>query len=138
MTPTRAEVLDWVQDWTGRSLSPVEQADLLRATTTAGDSLVIAFAARFGVDLTGYRPRMHDLGGQVLRPDWPLPVVPPHGVAVPLSVSLLSAAAQAGRWPVTYPDLPAVRDPSAANVPLLAVGLVAVTLLVLWALPRLF
>jgi|GEM_PF-2256923 len=148
MTPSRPEVLEWLQDWIGTTLPPVVQADVLHATGREGaeaDALVAAFAAQFGVDMTGYQPRMHcRSNGQALRPDWPFPVPPVHGAVVPLSVSLLHAAAVARRWPVTYPKLPVVRglsvgrDLSVANVPLLMAGLIAATLLVLWAVPVAF
>lgn len=142
MTPSRADVLEWLEGRLGRELPPAAQADVLQATGREGsdaEALVAAFAARFGVDMTGFRPRMHARSdGQALRPHWPIPAPPPHGAIVPLSVSLLHAAAVAGRWPVRYPVLPPARDLSLANLPLLAAGLVAVTLLVLWGVPRIF
>ncbi len=141
MTMSRAEVLDWVQDRLGRELAPDAQADLLRETGREGaaEALIADFAVRFEVDMTGYQPQMHTRrANQLLRPDWPFPAPPPHGVAVPLSVSLLHRAAVAKRWPVRYPVLPVARDLSLANVPLLMTGLIAATLLVLWAVPRLF
>lgn len=142
MTVTRAEVLDWVQGWLGMTLPPAAQADVLQASGREGEgaeALVAAFAARFGVDMTGYQPLMHARSrGQALRPGWPFPTPLPHGAVVPLSVSLLHAAAVARRWPVRYPRLPVARDLSVANVPLLMAGLIAATLVVLWAVPVLF
>lgn len=139
--PSRAEVLDWLERQLGQSLSPAAQSDILQATGREGaqaEALMAGFAARFGVDLTGFRPRMHARAeAQVLRPGWPFAIPAPHGAAVPLSVSLLHAAATLGHWPVRYPVLPPARDLSAANLPLLAAGLVGATLLVLWAVPRL-
>ena len=144
MTVRRVDVLDWVQGWTGKTLPPAAQADLISATGAPADALIADFGRRFAVDLTGYRPAMHDGGGQAWRPGWPFAVRPPCGVAVPLSVSLLHAAALAGRWPVRYPDLPPVRelpllrDLSLLNVPLMVAGLVGVTLAVLWLVAALF
>ena len=142
LTLSRAEVLYWLQGWLGRDLTPADQADVLSATGREGaeaEALVAAFAARFGVDMAGYRLAMHARSpGQALRPGWPIPAPPPHGAVVPLSVSLLHTAALAGRWPVRYPVLPQVRDLSFANLPLLAIGLIGITLAVLWAVPRLF
>lgn len=140
VTVSRDEVLDWLQDWLGTPLPPQAQADILQASGrdgAAAEALIAAFAARFTVDMAGFRPRMHSKA-QALRPDWPFPVQPAHGALVPLSVSLLHAAAVAGRWPVRYPVLPPARDLSLANVPLLMTGLIGATLVVLWALPRLF
>lgn len=139
MTPSRDMVLDWVQDWAGVGLTPAEQSDVLRAAghdTDRAEAVILAFATKFGVDMAGYRPPMHAHGaGQSLRPDWPVPMQPPHGVVVPLSVSLLHAAALARRWPVIYPTLPLVRDLSVLNVPLLMAGLVGAALLVLAVVP---
>lgn len=142
MTPSRIEVLEWLQGWLGQDLTPAGQSDVLAASGRDGaeaNALVVAFAERFGVDMTGYRLRMHARSnGQALRPGWPILVPPPHGAMVPLSVSLLHAAAVTHRWPVTYPVLPEVRDLSVVNLPVLAAGLIGMTLLVLWAVPRLF
>lgn len=142
MGPTRTDVVDWLERWLGTPLTPADQADVLRATAAEAaraDALIDGFAARFGVDMSGYQPLMHCRSpAQALRPDWPLPVPPPHGAIVPLSVSVLHAAAVAGRWPVRYPALPIARDVSLFNIPLLAAGLVVATLLVLWVVPRIF
>jgi len=142
MDPTRADVLDWLEGVVGARLTPAAQADVLAAARCDGDAaeaLMGRFAARFGVDMRGYRPDMHHRrAGDLLRPNWPFPVQPRHGVLVPVSVSLLHGAAVARRWPVRYPDLPASRDLSFANLPLVMLGLVAATLLVLWLVPRIF
>lgn len=139
MKPSRAEVLEWVQGRLGQALTPAAQADVLSATGCDGEeaaALTDAFAARFAVDMRAYRPEMHHhSAGHLLRPGWPFPLP---GVRVPLSVSLLHQAAVEGRWPVAYPDLPPERDLSLANLPLLLCGLTGATLLVLWAVPRLF
>ena len=142
MHPTRAEVLDWVQGSLGVTLSPADQTDVLHGSGhdgTAAEALLSGFAERFAVDMAGCQPRMHSRSAaQGLRPDWPFPTSPPHAVFVPLSISLLHAAAVAGRWPVCYPILPDVRDLSVVNLPLLMLGLIAATLLVLWVVPVVF
>ncbi len=142
MQPTRDEVLDWLEARFARRLPALQQADVLRATGCDGsdaDALIRDFAERFGVDMRGYRPMMHHHGdGRRLRPSWPVAVTPEHGVLVPLSVSLLHGAAVHRRWTVRYPDLPVAQDLSWVNLPLLATGLVAATMAVLWAIPRLF
>ncbi len=140
MTPTRSEVLDWLETRLNRRLSVVAQADLLAATgldRSAARGLMAEYAARFAVDLADYRDEMHaGFESLQLTPGWPVPV---RGVRVPLSVTLLHDAAVNRRWRVVYPAvLPVVRDMSWINVPLLAAGLILATLTVMWAVPRLF
>lgn len=142
MDPTRAEVLDWIEAQLATRLTPAAQSDILRATGCDGDDavdLMAAFARRFGVNMSGYQWDMHHRARRgMLQPGWPLPLRTPHGVPVPLSLTALHLAASTRRWPLTYPKTTPTPDYSWANLPLLAVGLPGLTLLLLWAIPRLF
>lgn len=142
MQPSRDEVLNWLEARFARKLPAAQQADVLRATGYDGhdaEALMRDFAESFGVDMRGYRAMMHHHGdGRRLRPSWPVPVTPVHGALVPLSVGLLHRAAVDRRWTLHYPNLPVAQDLSWINLPLLAAGLLAATVAVLWAIPRMF
>lgn len=65
-----------------------------------------AFAAEFGVDLTGYEPAYHSqTKGRAWRLGWPIPVPHQFGVRIPIALSHLVAAAQSGAWAMRYPNL---------------------------------
>ncbi len=142
MDPTRAEVLDWLEAELATRLSPAAQSDILRAASCAGDDaaeLMEAFGKRFSVDMAGYRWDWHHHSeGSLLHIGWPIAVSPPYCVHLPLSLHALHLAAKTGRWPLVYPPATPAADFSWANLPLLALGLPALTLLLLWVMPRLF
>ncbi|MGL6210974.1 MAG: hypothetical protein ACRC14_14220 [Paracoccaceae bacterium] len=141
MEPSRAQILEWLEGRLGRTLTTVEQSDVLAASGHDGDdavALIKAFGAQFGVDLGPYRGDMHHAGeGGLWHPTWPVPASSVHGVRVPISVTLLQNAAAVKTWPVTYPNLARVRDLSWANIPILLCGLPIATLCVLWIVRQL-
>ncbi|MES2665288.1 MAG: hypothetical protein V4712_04260 [Pseudomonadota bacterium] len=142
MDPTRAEVLDWIEGQLATRLSPADQADILRAAGYGGAgalTLMQDFARHFGVDLTGYQPAMHHAPDRgLLQMGWPIPARAPQGVAFPVSLTVLHQAASLKRWPVTYPGSAPAANYAWANLPLLILGLPALTALLLWVMPRLF
>lgn len=125
--PGREDILMFIESRSGRRLTQMQEADVLAALDADGDAaaaFMASFAARFGVDLTGYEPRFHHRdAGRVLRPGWPF--APPHlfGVRLPVAVSTLTQAAQTGHWPVIYPVLTVAPSRQWLNVPLIVIGL---------------
>jgi hypothetical protein len=75
------------------------------------DRLLLAWAARFGADLSGYLPYFHTPEEGLCFGAWFLP--PPHmRVAhIPITVGMLREYAECGRWALEYPphDRPGVR-----------------------------
>jgi hypothetical protein len=143
METRRAEVLGWVEGRLGRSLTLAEQADLLAAGGLDGDAahrFTADFAARFGVALTGYRAELHHADERRARGmAWPIPLPPPMGVRVPLSVTLLTRAAEEGAWRCDYPrGLAPVPSPAALNLGILGLGLPALTAALVALVPALF
>lgn len=131
--PSRETVLLWLEDRVGRRLTPAEQADILPAAKADGRDaieLMQAYAAEFNVDMTGYTPEAHhDREGALHRPGWPIRRSPPLGLRLPVSVSLLHGSALAGRWLERLPDLRPARCFAWANLPLILIGLPALTAL---------
>lgn len=125
--PGREDILVFIERRSGRRLTRLQEADVLAALDLDGDSatgFIQAFAAEYGVDLTGYEARFHHRDeGRLLRPGWPFP--PPHlfGVRLPIAVSMLTQAAQSGRWPVIYPVLTTAPSRQWLNAPLILIGL---------------
>ncbi|MFN4128828.1 MAG: hypothetical protein ACK4GC_03295 [Paracoccaceae bacterium] len=125
--PGREDILLFIERRTGRRLTALQQADVLAALDLDGDAalaFMTAYATAFGVDLTGYEARFHHRDeARVLRPGWPF--APPHlfGVRLPVSVTVLTQAAQTGRWTVIYPVLTVAPSRQWLNVPLLLIGL---------------
>lgn len=137
---SRVEVLAWVQSCAGRALDGVEQADLLASLPLAlAETLVSDFAVAFDVDLQGYEPDLHRLDRTgPLRLDWPVPAPRAKGQRIPVSISLLVAAAQAGTWPLTPPEPMSRPDFSWVNLPVLGLGLPLLTLALLWLVRAVF
>jgi hypothetical protein len=134
----RNAVLAWVETRAGRALSLAEQADLLATLPDAGE-LVAEFANAFGVDLQDHDPDLHRPDDpHALRLGWPFPLRPARGLRVPVSVSLLHAAAVAGHWPLQPPAPHRRADWSWANPLILGVGLPALTLAFLWLVRAVF
>jgi len=125
--PGREDIVMFIERRSGRRLTALQEADVLAALDLDGDeavALIDAFAKEFGVDLTGYEARFHHRdAGRVLRPGWPFPAPPLFGVRLPIAVSVLSRAAQTGRWPVVYPVLTVARSRQWLNAPLILIGL---------------
>lgn len=125
--PGREDILLFIERRTERRLTDLQEADILAGLDLDGDAalgLMEAFAAEFGVDLTGYEPRFHHRDeARVLRPGWPFAAPHLFGVRLPIGVSTLILAAQTGRWPVRYPVLTTVRSRQWLNVPLILIGL---------------
>ncbi len=139
MGPSRAEVLDWIEGQLATRLSPSDQSNILRAAGCDGEDasgLMQAFARQFGVDLAGYQADMHHNANQSMAHiGWPIPLPKPH---IPLSLTALHLAATTKSWPLTYPKSAPTPDHTWANLPLLILGLPALTLFLLWVLPHIF
>jgi hypothetical protein len=138
--PSRADVLAWVTARAGRALNGAEQADLMAALPAeAGATLVQDFAAAFGIDLQDHDPDLHTIDdGGALRIGWPFPVTRPRGLRLPVSVTLLHAAALAGHWRLDPPAPQTRADWSWANPLILAAGLPLLTLALLWLVRAVF
>jgi len=137
---SRAAVLAWTEARAGRPLSGAEQADLMAALPAgASVALVPEFAAAFSVDLQDHDPDLHRIDeGGALQIGWPFPVVSAQGLRLPVSISLLHAAAQAGHWRLEPPAPQYRTDWSWANPLILGVGLPLLTLGLLWLVRALF
>ncbi|MCU0901485.1 MAG: hypothetical protein MUC82_13460 [Cypionkella sp.] len=133
--PERADILAFVERVSGRRLTRLHEADVLAALDIDGEAaraFIEAFAKEFSVDLTGYEPRFHHRDEtRRLRPGWPLPAKPLFGVRLPLGVTVLTKAAQSGRWPVVYPVLGPKPSRHWLNVPLILIGLPVLAILLL-------
>lgn len=133
--PSRDAVLAWLEARIGRPLSPAEQADVLRAAHADGDdaeTLMQSYAAEFNVDMAAWRPDLHhDDDSALVQPGWPIHRPPAFGLRLPVSLTLLHASALAGRWVERLPDLRPTRSLHWLNLPLLLVGLPALTALII-------
>lgn len=107
--PGEADILEFIATRTGRRLSALERADVLRALDLEGEAaeaFMVAFGHAFGVDLKGYEAAYHHRdGARAGRFGWPLPVPLLFGLRIPVAVSTLAEAARSGRWPLRYPVL---------------------------------
>lgn len=112
--PTFDEVAELVRKQTNHD-GPLTDATTLQGDLgVAGDDLddlLIAWAGRFGADLSGYLPYFHT-GEEGMNPAaWFFP--PPYLRVehIPITVGMLREYAERGRWALAYPahDPPGVR-----------------------------
>ncbi|MCU9848288.1 DUF1493 family protein [Defluviimonas sp. WL0024] len=105
--PGRRDVAAFVEEQLGRRLDPVAEADILAATGCDGDdafAFLEAFATRFGTDLSGYRWEFHHADeGSLFAPGWPFRPPDRRVARIPISLDLLTEAAQRQIWPLSYP-----------------------------------
>jgi hypothetical protein len=105
--PTFDEVAELVRDETN-DLGPLTaETELQGDLGVAGDDLdrlLLAWAARFGADLSGYVPRFHTAEEGFNPGAWFFPPRDPRLPDVPITVGMLHRYAELGRWGLDYPD----------------------------------
>ena len=105
---TRAEIVEFANDYFAIQLFGEDHDDLLRASGFDGDDafeFIEAFSERFSVNMDGYIWEFHhyDEGG-LLIPSWPFRHPNSKVQKIPISVDLLLASAQSGVWSAEYPS----------------------------------
>ncbi len=127
----------FIRDISGEDRLPAKDADLFHKFGIDGDDaseFMEAFAARFGVDMTGFLWYFHH-GEEVWSP---LSFVfkPPYMrvKTIPVTIALLEEAIATKRWPVVYPPhtLPERRWDILAVYPFMIAVILAVFALSLW------
>lgn len=103
----RAMVLEFIEEFWGRTGPLADDADLFDALGISGDDaseFMERFVARFGIEVEGYRWYFHhgeegwSVGSLFFKP-------PDKRVArIPITVALLTEAVRTRCWPVEYPD----------------------------------
>lgn len=68
------------------------------------DRLLLAWAARFGADLSGYLPHFHTTEEGFNLGAWLFPPRDPRLPDVPITVGMLHRYAELGRWASEYPE----------------------------------
>lgn len=107
--PGDEDILLFIEQRSGRRLSPLERADVLAALDLDG-AAAVAFMADFSrvfqVDLAGYEAAFHHRDpSRAGRFGWPIPVPHQFGVRLPIGVATLALSARRGAWPLRYPVL---------------------------------
>ncbi|MCB1336990.1 MAG: DUF1493 family protein [Maritimibacter sp.] len=104
----RDEILALAREHGGKEIAPGADDDLLGAFGMEGDDaaeFLEAFADRFGVELSGLLPYFHYVEDARQRRPRVYPVAP-DGARLPMrpiTLADLVAAAEAGRWTLSYP-----------------------------------
>jgi hypothetical protein len=105
--PTFDEVAGLVREQTNHD-GPLTNATTLQGDLgVAGDDLdrlLLAWAARFGADLSGYVPLLHTTEEGFNPGAWFFPPRDRRKPEVPITVGMLHRYAELGRWGLDYPD----------------------------------
>jgi hypothetical protein len=113
--------------------APSDDVDLFDGLGIDGDEafeFMDSFAARFGVDTSGYRWYFHhgeegwNFGGLFVRPPYA------RVKRIPITAGILGAAIETRKWPIRYPEhvLPPVRWDIRLNQLLILLPLIALAL----------
>ncbi|QDU23365.1 DUF1493 family protein [Urbifossiella limnaea] len=105
--PTFDEVAELVREQTNYDGPLTDDTELQADLGVAGDDLdrlLLAWAERFGADLSGYLPHFHTAEEGFNLGAWFYPPRDSRLPDVPITVGMLHQYAELGRWALEYPD----------------------------------
>ena len=104
----RDDIAALATQFAGAKFTGDDDECLLTALGVAGDDadeFMLALSERFGVDLAGFLPYFHYNANEppFIETAWPYTPDGRKLARIPVSLRLLTRAAEAGRWPDDYP-----------------------------------